>query len=87
MVERMVSATRRGYNLAVSEPRQALDDLLAANPSLERADQAAQLKVLRPALKPEPFDETVLKEWSTWASDQGLLPEPLEPKSAFDLGQ
>jgi putative hydroxymethylpyrimidine transport system substrate-binding protein len=86
LVERMVSATRRGYNFAVSEPQQALDDLLAANPSLERADQAAQLKVLRPALKPLPFKESVLKEWSAWATSHGLLPEPLEVKSAFDLG-
>jgi NitT/TauT family transport system substrate-binding protein/putative hydroxymethylpyrimidine transport system substrate-binding protein len=85
MVERMVSATRRGYNFAVSEPQQALNDLLAANPSLERADQAAQLKVLLPALKPEPFDEPVLKEWSTWASSHDLLPEPADVRSTFDL--
>jgi putative hydroxymethylpyrimidine transport system substrate-binding protein len=86
LVERMVSATRRGYNFAVSAPQQALDDLLAANPSLERADQAAQLKVLRPALKPLPFKEPVLKEWSAWASAHELLPEPLEVRKAFDLG-
>ena len=86
MVERMVSATRRGYNFTVSEPQQALDDLLAANPSLERDDQAAQLKVLLPALKPEPFDEAVLKDWSAWASSHELLPEPIkDPGSVFDL--
>jgi putative hydroxymethylpyrimidine transport system substrate-binding protein len=85
LVERMVSATRRGYNFVVSEPQRALSDLLAANPSLERADQAAQLKVLLPALKPLPFKEPVLKEWSAWASAHGLLPKPLEVKSAFDL--
>jgi ABC-type nitrate/sulfonate/bicarbonate transport system substrate-binding protein len=85
MVERMVSATRRGYNFAVSEPQRALTDLLAANPSLERADQAAQLKVLLPALKPAPFDEPVLKEWSTWASSHDLLPEPADVKRTFDL--
>jgi ABC-type nitrate/sulfonate/bicarbonate transport system substrate-binding protein len=85
MVERMVSATRRGYDFAVSEPWQALADLLAANPSLERADQAAQLKVLLPALKPAPFDETVLKEWSAWASSHELLPEPADVKRTFDL--
>ena len=86
LVEGMVEATRRGYEFTESEPRQALDDLLAANKGLERADQAAQLKVLLPALRPAPFEESVLKEWSTWASAHGLLPEPLEPKSAFDLG-
>ena len=85
LVERMVSATRRGYNLAVSEPQKALGDLLAANPSLERADQAAQLNALLPALKPLPFKEAVLKEWSAWASAHGLLPEPADVESTFDL--
>src|SRR6201996_4683439 len=49
LVEGMVAATRRGYEFTESRPTQALEDLLAANPSLERADTAAQLKVLRPA--------------------------------------
>jgi putative hydroxymethylpyrimidine transport system substrate-binding protein len=85
LVNGMVAATRRGYNFAVSEPQRALGDLLAANPSLERADQEAQLKVLLPALNPLPFKESVLKEWSAWASSHELLPKPLEVKSAFDL--
>jgi putative hydroxymethylpyrimidine transport system substrate-binding protein len=86
MVEDMVAATRRGYNFAVSEPQRALGDLLAANPSLERADQQAQLKVLLPSLKPLPFDEAVLKEWSAWASEHELLPKPANVTKTFDLG-
>jgi NitT/TauT family transport system substrate-binding protein/putative hydroxymethylpyrimidine transport system substrate-binding protein len=86
LVESMVAATRHGYRLTESDPHQALGDLLAANPSLERADQAAQLRVLLPALHPLPFDETVLKEWSAWASSHELLPEPLEVRKAFDFG-
>jgi len=86
LVEGMVEATTRGYELTESQPQKALDDLLAANKSLERADQAAQLKVLLPALKPAPFDEAVLEEWSTWASAHELLPEPADVKSTFDLG-
>jgi NitT/TauT family transport system substrate-binding protein/putative hydroxymethylpyrimidine transport system substrate-binding protein len=85
LVEDMVAATRRGYDFAVSEPQAALGDLLAANPSLNRADQAAQLKVLLPALKPLPFDEAVLKEWSAWASSHELLPEPADVAKTFDL--
>jgi putative hydroxymethylpyrimidine transport system substrate-binding protein len=85
MVEDMVAATRRGYDFAVSEPQAALGDLLAANPSLKRADQAAQLKVLLPALKPLPFDEAVLKEWSVWASEHELLPKPADVAKTFDL--
>jgi ABC-type nitrate/sulfonate/bicarbonate transport system substrate-binding protein len=86
LVERMVAATRRGYNFAVSEPQEALSDLLDANPSLERADQAAQLKVLLPALKPLPFDQAVLQEWSAWASEHELLPRPADVRKTFDLG-
>jgi putative hydroxymethylpyrimidine transport system substrate-binding protein len=86
LVEDMVAATRRGYNFTVTEPQQALADILAANPTLEREDVAAQLKVLLPALHPDPFKESVLKEWSAWASSHGLLPKPLDVKSAFDLG-
>jgi putative hydroxymethylpyrimidine transport system substrate-binding protein len=86
LVEGMVEATTEGYELTESQPQKALDDLLAANKSLERADQAAQLKALLPALNPAPFDEAVLKEWSAWASSHGLLPEPLtDLQSAFEL--
>jgi putative hydroxymethylpyrimidine transport system substrate-binding protein len=85
LVEAMVAATRRGYAFTEAQPKKALDDFLAANKGEERADVAAQLHVLLPSLKPLPFDEKVLKEWSTWASSYGLLPEPLKVKSAFDL--
>jgi NitT/TauT family transport system substrate-binding protein/putative hydroxymethylpyrimidine transport system substrate-binding protein len=86
LVHGMAEATRHGYEVTEEEPRKALGDLLAANPSLERADQAAQLKVLLPALEPLPFKESVLKEWSAWASSHDLLPEPLEVRKAFDFG-
>jgi NitT/TauT family transport system substrate-binding protein/putative hydroxymethylpyrimidine transport system substrate-binding protein len=87
LVEGVVMATERGYEFTESDPKRALGDLLAANPSLQRADQAAQLEVLLPALHPAPFDEAVLKEWSAWASSHELLPEPLgDLKGAFDLG-
>ena len=86
LVEGMVEATTRGYEFTESQPQKALDDLLSANKSLERADQAAQLKALLPALKPAPFDEAVLQEWSAWASSHDLLPEPADVKSVFDLG-
>jgi len=59
LVESMVAATRPGYRFAEREPQPALGDLLAANPSLERADQAAQLRVLLPALHPAPFSAPV----------------------------
>jgi putative hydroxymethylpyrimidine transport system substrate-binding protein len=87
LVEAMVEATTRGYEFTEAQPQQALGDLLAANPSLERADQEAQLRVLLPALKPKPFDEAVLKEWSAWASEHELLPRPADVAKTFDLGE
>jgi putative hydroxymethylpyrimidine transport system substrate-binding protein len=85
LVTAMVNATRRGYGFAEREPETALGDLLAAEPSLERADARAQLEGLLPVLKPAPFDPAVLKEWSTWASGHGLIEEPLDVGEAFDL--
>jgi ABC-type nitrate/sulfonate/bicarbonate transport system substrate-binding protein len=86
LVRSMVEATRKGYEFTEKHPQKALGDLLAANPSLEHADQEAQLKVLLPALKPKPFDEAVLKEWSAWASEHELLPKPADVAKTFDLG-
>ena len=57
LVRAVIAATARGYALAGDDPSRALDDLLAADPALDRADQAAQLR--RPAARPptpRPFD-------------------------------
>jgi len=86
LVRAMVQATTEGYEFTEKNPSKALDDLIAANPSLEKDDTEAQLNVLLPALHPDPFKESVLKEWSTWATSHGLLPEPLDVRQAFDLG-
>jgi putative hydroxymethylpyrimidine transport system substrate-binding protein len=85
LVEAVVGATRRGYAFAESHPAQALDDLLAADPALERGEQAAQLRALLPDLHPLPFDPTVLREWAAWDLEHGLLERPLDVAAAFDL--
>jgi NitT/TauT family transport system substrate-binding protein/putative hydroxymethylpyrimidine transport system substrate-binding protein len=85
LVEGMVDATRRGYAFTESHPAQALGDLLAADPALERDEQAAQLKVLLPDLHPLPFDPAVLREWAAWDLEHGLLERPLDVGAAFDL--
>jgi putative hydroxymethylpyrimidine transport system substrate-binding protein len=84
LVDAAVTATRRGYAFTTQNPEAALGDLLAANPSLERADQQAQLDVLLPILDPQPFDSQVLREWATWDLDHGLLEKPLDVEQAFD---
>lgn len=84
LVEAVVAATRRGYEAAVKDPGAALDDLIAANPELDRAEQQAQLKVLLPILKPRPFDLPTLEEWAEWDLEHGLLEQPLDVEKAFD---
>lgn len=87
LVDAVISATRRGYAFAVGDPDAALDDLLAADPSLDRADQEAQLDALLPVLAPRPFDPKVLREWAAWDLEQGLLEKPLDVEQAFyELG-
>jgi putative hydroxymethylpyrimidine transport system substrate-binding protein len=86
LVRSLVRATRRGYELAVDNPGQALDDLLAEVPSLDRADQAAQLQALLPDLRPAPFDPPVLRAWARWDLEHGLLGRPLDVAAAFELG-
>jgi putative hydroxymethylpyrimidine transport system substrate-binding protein len=86
LVESMIAATRRGYRYAEQHPAQALDDLLAANPELERSDQQAQLNALLPVLHPTPFNPAVLQAWAAWDLNHGLLEQPVEVHQAFRLG-
>ena len=85
LVDEVVSATRRGYSFTEAHPQRALNDLLSANPELERADQAAQLSALLPDLHPRPFNPAVLKAWAAWDLRHGLLEKPLRVAEAFRL--
>jgi putative hydroxymethylpyrimidine transport system substrate-binding protein len=73
LVDSIVEATTRGYAFTAQHPSQALNDLLASIPGLNRADQQAQLDVLLPILDPIPFDDVVLRNWARWDVDHGLL--------------
>jgi putative hydroxymethylpyrimidine transport system substrate-binding protein len=86
LVESVLAATTRGYDLTVHDPRRGLDDLLAEVPSLERGEQQAQLSALLPDLDPKPFDPAVLKAWAAWDLEHGLLERPLDVDAAFELG-
>ena len=86
LVKAVIDATRRGYAFAERDPQAALGDLLAADPALQRPEQAAQLKVLLPDLHPKPFDPRILREWAAWDLRHGLLKHQLEVNKAFDLG-
>ncbi|MDX6602140.1 MAG: putative hydroxymethylpyrimidine transport system substrate-binding protein [Solirubrobacterales bacterium] len=86
LVRSLLAATTRGYELSVRRPAQALDDLLAEVPSLDRAEQRTQLDVLLPDLRPQPFDPAVLRAWAKWDLEHGLLERPLDVSAAFELG-
>ncbi len=85
LVDSVVAATRRGYASTVSDPTAALDDLLTADPALDRSEQQAQLRALLPDLRPAPFDLAALREWAAWDLEHGLLQRPLDVNAAFDL--
>jgi ABC-type nitrate/sulfonate/bicarbonate transport system substrate-binding protein len=86
LVNAVIDATRRGYAFATQEPDKALDDLIAAEPALDRAEQRAQLTTLLPDLYPRPFDPAVLREWAAWDLKHGLLERQLDVDKAFRLG-
>lgn len=85
LLDAVAEATAAGYAFAAGHPQRALDDLLAANPALDRAEQEAQLRALLPILEPAPFDPSVLREWSSWDVEHGLLEGPVNPVDAFQL--
>ncbi len=85
LVDAVVAATRRGYTAVAGNPDAAIDDLLAANPALDRAEQQGQLGVLLPDLHPASFDRRVLRAWSTWDVQHGLLQDQVDIDAAFDL--
>jgi putative hydroxymethylpyrimidine transport system substrate-binding protein len=85
LVDAVVAATVRGYELVADDPDAALDDLLAAVPGLDGAEQAAQLNALGSDLRPAPFDPAVLRDWAAWDLEHGLLERPLNVGSAFRL--
>jgi putative hydroxymethylpyrimidine transport system substrate-binding protein len=85
LVDATVAATTRGYRFTVRHPTEALDDLLAAAPELDRGDQAAQLRALLPDLRPAPFDPALLRAWAAWDLRHGLLKRPLDVNRAFRL--
>jgi putative hydroxymethylpyrimidine transport system substrate-binding protein len=85
LVEAVVDATTRGYDFTQRQGSRALDDLLEADPALDRLEQQEQLNVLIPYLRPAPFDPGVLREWAAWDLEHGLLERPLDVEAAFDL--
>jgi putative hydroxymethylpyrimidine transport system substrate-binding protein len=85
LAQSVIDATSRGYGFVTDDPEKGLDDLLAANPALDRAEQQAQMNALLPDLRPAPFNPRVLREWSDWDVTHGLLEAPVKIGQAFQL--
>jgi ABC-type nitrate/sulfonate/bicarbonate transport system substrate-binding protein len=86
LVNAVVGATTRGYALAARQPRRALADLLAADPSLDQADQAAELRALEAGSgfrDPGEFDWAVLHRWARWDAEHGIAKRPPNVSRTF----
>jgi len=89
LVGAVIAATRGGYVVAGHEPAEALDDLLKADPSLDRADQAAELRALNAAgafRHPGMFDQPNLAAWARWEAAHGIVKRPPDAKRMFLSG-
>jgi NitT/TauT family transport system substrate-binding protein/putative hydroxymethylpyrimidine transport system substrate-binding protein len=89
LVQSTLTATRRGYELVVERPAQALDDLLAEAPELDRGAQEAQLDALlgAHALGTTPPADVIVHRWIRWDVAHGILdrgPHPWLP-GAFEF--
>ena len=86
LVQAVVGATRRGYRTTLRDPRAALEDLLAENPALDPAEQAAQLRVLLPDIRPAgALSAAAVRAWGRWDVRHGLLTETPSIGSTFEL--
>jgi putative hydroxymethylpyrimidine transport system substrate-binding protein len=88
LVAAMVRATTRGYELAADRPEKALDDLLAADPSLDRDEQAAELRALDAAhaFNPPADPKRVMNQWARWEVDHGIVKERPSVADLFGAG-
>lgn len=85
LVRAVVDATVGGYELTVEDPGRALDSLLAGARGLDRAEQEAQLDAVLPALRPVGrLNPAVLRAWSRWDVEHGILERPIDVEQAFD---
>ncbi len=79
LARRVVEGTTRGYALAAKDPALALDDLLDANDSLDRDEQAAELHALEGSRAFQPvgrFDRSAVAAWARWDVQHGILRHP-----------
>ena len=79
---RAARGLERGYEVLAKEPAEALDDLLEANPALDRDSQEAEFEALRAARafgsggavpSTSEFPSDAAFHWLKWATEQGVV--------------
>lgn len=88
-VSGVVEALQRGYEEAVIDPESAVGALVDAQPDLDRAEVAAQLDRVAPALLAGQRDHgrlvpDALREWADYALETGVIGRPVDVGAAFD---
>ncbi len=91
MVERTVTALRRGYDEALKDPELAVETLVRRNRGLDRGLVLAELRALGSAFTAGggrfgELDRERLAAWARWAVRFGLVRERPDVDRAFDLG-
>jgi len=90
LIRAAVRALVRGEQVAVRDPAGAVRDLASQVDGLDRAQAAAQLDVLQPALEPPSggaigaLDPAVLRAWARWEARFGIVKRPPDVARLFD---
>ena len=86
LVRDFVAATVAGYEQTIEQPQRSLEDLLAANPEIERKVAAASLKAYLPLFDEAgrvPFgtlQSSHLIQLSSWMTSHRLISRPVSPE-------
>ena len=88
LVERILHATRRGYEDAIADPSAAIAALRAASPDLNVAVEEAGIALLIPAWTAggAQFGTQTVERWdayAAWMAERGLIPDDLDVASAW----
>lgn len=86
LVDSVVAATERATEEVASDPEHGIDDLLAAVPALDPADQRPQFAALERAgafASAGPLRPRELRRWAAWDLERGILSRPLDLGRAF----
>jgi ABC-type nitrate/sulfonate/bicarbonate transport system substrate-binding protein len=88
-VRATIRALQRGYAETQNDPDSAVSTMLDQEPSLDRAELAAQLDAVAPeftagAAEFGQLRPAVLREWSEWDARFGILKAPIDVRRAFD---